>query len=467
MTEAAASEFYFSEDSPTFETTRDRPLWIPFERNGVFFLALSLAPTEVAATPPLEIGFDTILTCEPAFGSITITFDTGEVSLEIARTSVRAAISVDLSDLHGKCGRITIHADDEVAILQWVVARADRTGLLAARSHHSRRIANDTAHFTTAYDGGFHKERGADRAAASFGSPKGTLQMEAMHHPDAGAIEILAKGVSWETGNAYDYAHRILQNLIGKPPAFFERLKGLHLDRPVRILSYCAGAAGIERELLRDAGVPVEITLVDINEHLMGRAAAALAPFATVFGIVGDVNTISPERFDHPYDVIMSVSGLHHVVELESLLRTSSRLLDTGGEFWVIGEQIGRNGSRLWPEVREAANEAFTALPERFRRNAHTNAIDATLPECDFSSISFEGIRSSEIASMLSRYFEPIVIFRQSCFLWRVLESTYFANYDCSKHEDRRHIYELVSREYALYRNGGRPSQLWGAYRQR
>jgi hypothetical protein len=48
----------------------------------------------------------------------------------------------------------------------------------------------------------------------------------------------------------------------------------------VRILSLCSGAAGIERRMIADAGCPVEITLFDLNEKLMRKAAAVLSSIA-------------------------------------------------------------------------------------------------------------------------------------------------------------------------------------------
>jgi hypothetical protein len=35
--------------------------------------------------------------------------------------------------------------------------------------------------------------------------------------------------------------------------------------------------------------------------------------------------------------------GLHHVVEIDHVLQTVTELLVPNGEFWIIGEVIGRN----------------------------------------------------------------------------------------------------------------------------
>ena len=159
------------------------------------------------------------------------------------------------------------------------------------------------------------------------------------------------------------------------------------------MLSLCSGTAGIERGILEAAGVPIEITLFDINENLLAQAADVVAPYARAFGVAGDVNTVSTAQFATRFDVVAFVSGLHHVVELEHVLQTVSSLLEEQGEFWLIGEQIGRNGNRLWPESREVVDRLFATLPEPFRRNAHSGAIDNTMPDSDFSSVTFEGIR--------------------------------------------------------------------------
>jgi hypothetical protein len=97
--------------------------------------------------------------------------------------------------------------------------------------------------------------------------------------------------------DVFHYAHRVLQSIIGTPaPNFPSRLKAMYSDQPVRVLSLRAGEAGIESSILKTA-VPTEITLFDINEQLLSRAADALAPFARVYGVVGNVNQIVASRF--------------------------------------------------------------------------------------------------------------------------------------------------------------------------
>ena len=42
------------------------------------------------------------------------------------------------------------------------------------------------------------------------------------------------------------------------------------------------GAAAIERQMIAHAGCPVEVTLFDLNENLMRKAAAALSSIAQI-----------------------------------------------------------------------------------------------------------------------------------------------------------------------------------------
>ena len=113
--------------------------------------------------------------------------------------------------------------------------------------------------------------------------------------------------------------------------------------------------------------------------------------------------------------------------------------LTPDGEFWSIGEQIGRNGNRLWPYAMLAANKAFKNLPERYRKNAHTGKIDESVPDDDFSIGCFEGIRSEELEMMLERYLLPIDVYKRNAFLWRLTDTTYCDNFNLEYGDDLAH----------------------------
>src|SRR5262249_36256929 len=153
------------------------------------------------------------------------------------------------------------------------------------------------------------------------------------------------------------------------------------------------------------------------NPHLLRNAAEALAPHSVQLR-VGDLN--EADFGEGPYDLILCASALHHLVELELVVKGIVSSLGPHGEFWSIGEYIGRNGARLWPDVYGAANQFFRGLPERLRRNHALQTVDVDLPNMDCSAISFESIRSEEIEGILSTCLTVDWLDRRSVLLWRL-----------------------------------------------
>ena len=478
--------------------------WMTVMKGGTQHMALVVVPPEAALTPVIDIGHDIFWRVHlmPALESMSADGLAAELFFRPAQAggdivlftipmrpgeSNEIVATFELRQLAGCCGRLGIRCtagplddctSDWLAIVRSVVAREDRLGLLSARANPSFRLKNELANFDIAYDHPMYAARvtagedGSSVSNAVWGKAE-NVQSEAAI-PDAPMLtvdELLDDPVAAvrEDEDVYRYADRVLGTLTGPEKAidFAARLKNLsRTDRPLRLLTVCSGAAGVERQLLANAGVPVDITLLDINENLMQRAAAALAPHARVRCIVGDANSLSPQMFDEPFDIVISVSALHHLVELERVATAISGLLADEGEFWMIGEQVGRDGNRLWPESAVVANQIFSRLPPELRRNSHTGQIDQVIPDIDFSASSFEGIRSSEIESIMQAVFEPILVWRGNCFLWRIFEMTYFSNYDLSDAEHRRIVLEFVVAEYNLWMRGGRPTQCFAVYQR-
>lgn len=100
-------------------------------------------------------------------------------------------------------------------------------------------------------------------------------------------------------------------------------------------MSICSGAARIEAGW--SAAVPegVEWSLLDINEDLLQIAAKQFPPGIHLDLIVADANNLVPTG--EQWDVIICVSALHHLVELEKVMRFISRSLKNDGEFWSVG----------------------------------------------------------------------------------------------------------------------------------
>ncbi len=118
---------------------------------------------------------------------------------------------------------------------------------------------------------------------------------------------------------------------------------------------------------------------MDISEPLLRSAAANFPANAKPNLIVGDLNRI--RDYGQSYDIVICVSGLHHIVELESVLKFVHDVLAESGEFWSIGEAIGRNGNRLWARDYEVANTFFRELPDRLRQNRISGNVDDNLPD--------------------------------------------------------------------------------------
>ncbi len=462
------SEFFLTEDQCNFAIMGGAPRWVDIALGDVPALGLALPAEQTLVSPELRLGKDTALLCELTSGRAHISFRMDGEDEELLALRAGGAVTLDLRALEGRSGRVSVRAEEDVVLTKLLIGRLDRLGLLSARTHHARRVANEKRHFATVYDHPMYDIRGPRGGAGTFEAPPRRGRIQALPQLTVEELEKLPCSAPRQGDDAYHYAHHVLGEIIGvSAPNFAERLGSIYKKRPVRMLSLCSGTAGIERGILEAAGVPIEITLFDINENLLAQAADVVAPYARAFGVAGDVNTVSTAQFATRFDVVAFVSGLHHVVELEHVLQTVSSLLEEQGEFWLIGEQIGRNGNRLWPESREVVDRLFATLPEPFRRNAHSGAIDNTMPDSDFSSVTFEGIRSSEIEPMLLRYFEPVQIYRRNCFLWRMVEPTYIDNYDVSNEEHRRTILRIVAAEYNLWRDGGRSTEMHAVYRRR
>lgn len=360
---------------------------------------------------------------------------------------------------------------DWLAVLDWAVGRFDRLPLLRARSHADWRMANELAHFAGAYDSDFYadRKRGASSGAAPIPGVR-RLPSDAAYIPapdESAWFERLGDEPARPGENAFSYTHRLLQCLLPVPaPNFAARIRELQSRRPeqpLRMLALCAGHAAIERFLLEHAGVPVRLCLVDVNASMLERAGADMPPGVEVDRVLGSVNDIGPGLGE--FDVINITSGLHHIVELERVLAAIAAMLAPGGEFWLIGEQVGRNGNRLWPDAAKAANEVFSRWSEDKRRNANTGQVDARVPELDYSRGCFEGIRSEDIEAQLGRHFLPLDVHLRDCFLWRLVDSAYAGNFDLDNEADRALLRDAVRAEARHWLEGGRGTSLNGTWR--
>lgn len=402
----------------------------------------------------------------------------------VQATASLRELTIDLPVPVGSALRIEIRCEtgpygdpsaDWLGLLGLVVCARNEFDLWRARNQHAWRLQNEIAHFSQVYSSDFYRDRHTERRASGGDSqPPRTLPPRSVDQTAEtslrAALRTLLQGVSPHAGeNAFAYANRMLAMLIpAQAPNFPGRLRelaGRHPDRPLRMLALCAGEAAIEGGILEAAGVPVELCIVDVNAGLLDQAMLRMPPTVTVDRVLGDANDISPQLGQ--FDVVNITSGLHHLVELERVLAAIAKILSPGGEFWLIGEQVGRNGNRLWPEALALANRIFTSWPADKRRNRNTGKLDASIPDVDFSAGCFEGIRSQDIVGQLDRYFLPVNCYLRNAFLWRLVDVAYAANFDLGAAADRELLADAAVEEAMHWAQGGRSTEMHAVYRSK
>lgn len=334
-----------------------------------------------------------------------------------------------------------------LTLFEVVVSERKELGLNRARSHFSRRAKNELAHFSATYRNEFYND--VDESSG--------LQLT----EDLNSRALLPK-------NAQELSYKVIVEELysGNRIDFNSRAFAMLKDRPLKVLSICSGAARTERKYLRGLGKRIELTLVDLNADLLSMARGKLKEFNQVSTIATDVNRLSLPQDE--YDVAICVSGLHHIVELEHVFSEVNKSLKPEGEFWSIGEYVGKNGARLWSEAYSVANNYFQALPSKYRLNhtAHPRPqVDEYLPNKDCSLETFEGIRSEEILELLDSTFHRVDVQTFDCFSWRLFDMAYAANYDMSSPVDRSYVEEAAKLDAELQSKGVlRPVAHFGVY---
>jgi SAM-dependent methyltransferase len=365
---------------------------------------------------------------------------------------------------------------DWLGLLGLVVCARCELDLLRARTHHAWRLQNEIAHFSQVYSGNFYSDRHVTRRADADGSsPPRVLPVRPLDQTSVEAslrktLHAHLRTVEPLVGeNAFAYANRMLATVIpAQPPDFPGRLRALaaqHPNRPLRMLALCAGEASAEGSILEAANVAVELCIVDVNAGLLHQALMRMPTMVTVDRVLGDANEIGPQLGQ--FDVVNIASGLHHLVELERVLGAIAEILSPGGEFWLIGEQVGRNGNRLWPEALEIANRVFAAWPASKRKNQHTGRVDVEVPDTDFSAGCFEGIRSQDIIDQLERHFLPVDCYLRNAFLWRLADVAYAANFHLEDQADRELLMHAAAEEALHWAQSGRGTEMHAVYRSK
>jgi ubiquinone/menaquinone biosynthesis C-methylase UbiE len=374
---------------------------------------------------------------------------------------------MDLQSFDGKTGKLGLSftpntsensemsvsvEDYPLIISKFTIAPKSELALVEARTFRDVRIANEVGHFFEVYEHEMYKSKQYAE------QPILITRLDDIRSVKQKEIAPSFRTSRPQLGESvYAYTNRLLgENLLTHDIDFSKRILSLsHQNPSLRVLSLCSGSARTEAALDAITGHTCNWTLQDLNEDLLSKARRQFSPSSTVEFLVGDVNTI--QNIGNNWDVIMCVSGMHHVVELEKVIKFVSESLAPDGEFWLIGEYVGRSGNRLYPEAQVAADEVFSSLSPKYRFNHHTKEVDSFVPKNDYSIDCFEGIRADEIESVISSEFFPKEISKNNSFLWRLVNLAYADNYDLECQDDILTLESLVKAEllhFNKYRNG-------------
>ena len=321
---------------------------------------------------------------------------------------------------------------DWLAIIEFIVCPKELLSLARARMHTNTRRDNEIKHFTKVYKLPMFTDKKL---------------------------------------NAFSLAQQIVQNqIIENPINYRQRLHEKSKQRELHVLSLCCGAARLERSMMEGIPGTVHMTLMDINQDLINATAEAFSEFGNVDTICADANLL--ELSPNKYDIVICVSALHHIIELEHLIEAINTSLKDDGELWSIAEYVGRNGSMLWPDSYKEANGIFKALPDKYRMN-HVKKIgeasfDEDLPNRDCSLTTFEGIRAEDIVTILDTKLVRDTVHQWSTIIWRLLGPAYVPNYDMDNDEDRGIVEDIARKDVGYLKSGAlRPVGMRAIYKKR
>ena len=202
------------------------------------------------------------------------------------------------------------------------------------------------------------------------------------------------------------------------------------------LASLGCGTGDWELDLVRRSGGRLRTVLYDLNADLLNNVSRETREAGLpLTALEIDVNRIELEPSS--LDFVLFRSSLHHFVELEHIFAQVRAALKPGGEVFVLGEVVGRNGLQLYPDTEDYLNRVFRELPTRLRKNQYTGEIDERVPNIDHSVNSFEAVRSQDIFPLLMENFRPVEYAAIDAIISPLLDFRYGPNYDLTREEDR------------------------------
>jgi len=203
-------------------------------------------------------------------------------------------------------------------------------------------------------------------------------------------------------------------------------------------------------------GLARHVHAVDISKGAIesARQAASDAGLATQIDYeVSDINKISLPA--STYDLVVAMSSIHHVAELENLFAQCARTLKPGGLFFM-DEYVGPSRFQTPPELRILIDGLLKMMPPRYRRNLFTND-GATKDEYIVPTVEqmiagdpSEAVRSAEIMTVLRKHFEVIEYKPYGGGIQHQLFSGIMGNFDPDSATDLKFLKAISDLELSL-----------------
>lgn len=184
--------------------------------------------------------------------------------------------------------------------------------------------------------------------------------------------------------------------------SFFQqaRQRKLHFTNG---LTLGCGAGRLEREIMRHR-ICDRMHGIDIAEDAVADAQRQAEALALTYS-VGDLNRI--ELPEAAYDLVVTQTSLHHVLELEHVADQIRKTLKPGGYLW-IHDFIGETQAQYDPLRLEVLNGLLAVLPEKLRHNTISRRLIKDVKPAIPGRLSspFEQIRSGEIVEIFKQRFD-------------------------------------------------------------
>ncbi len=215
---------------------------------------------------------------------------------------------------------------------------------------------------------------------------------------------------------------------------FFSSYKELFLkylrDKRGKGLEICCGTGYLVRTLAPET--EIEWEACDLSERLAKEGSGlAEEQGLNIRFYQKDVNFLDLE--ENSFDVIITNHGLHHLANLNNVLRVCEMGLKPGGRFLAI--------DTLPVERNELNNMVFkkvwNSLPEKYKTKRH-GTIER--PEGPFEGLGYR----FDIEGLLKETFRTLCLRKFHSLAYRIFEYQY--NWDLTKAEDK----ELVSAVFTL-----------------